>query len=69
MVVLLDNLSDFLKADELASKFTQISLPRPKIEIVSTLPKRDFCVQCYKDIPEQPSNSQQSLSFRFEQNN
>ena len=63
----LDNLFDFLKAYEQASKSTQIPLPTLKIEIGSQLSKNNLFDHFHEDIREN-SNSQICLSFRFARN-
>ena len=62
---LLDSLGEFLKAFDQANKVSQISLPKPKIEIGFTKAKDELFSHCYKGIVEQ-LNRQIRLSFRFE---
>ena len=63
-----DNLRDFLKPFDQASKCTHITLPQPKIEIGSTKSKDNLFAHRYNDIIEHP-NIQIRLSFRFGNNN
>ena len=68
LTCLVDNLRDFLKTFDQASKCIQIPLPKPKVEIGSTKSKDNLFVHHYNDIIEQP-NRQICLSFRFGNNN
>ena len=68
LTCLVDNLRDFLKTFDQASKCIQISLPKPKVEIESTKPKDNLFAHYYNDIIEHP-NRQIRLSFRFGNNN
>ena len=68
LICLVDNLRDFLKTFDPASKRIQIFLPKPKVEIGSTKPKDNLFVHYYNDIIEHP-NRQIRLSFRFGNNN
>ena len=68
IVVLLDKFRDFLKAHKQASKSIPILLPRPTIEIGSTLSEDNLFAHFYKEFREH-SNSQLALSVRFEPNN
>ena len=65
---LVDNLRDFLKTFDQASKCIQIPLPKPKVEIGSTKSKDNPFAHHYNDIIEHP-NRQIRLSFRFGNNN
>ena len=65
---LVDNLRDFLKIFDQASKCIQILLPKPKVEIGSTIPEDNLFVHYYNDTIEHP-NRQIRLSFRFGNNN
>ena len=65
---LVDNLRDFLKTFDQASKCIQIPLPKPKVEIGSTKSKDNLFVHHHNDIIEHP-NRQIRLSFRFGNNN
>ena len=65
LTCLVDNLRDFLKTFNQASKCIQIPLPKPKVEIGSTKSKNNFFAHYYKDIIEHP-NRQIRLSFPFE---
>ena len=67
LTCLVDNLRDFLKTFDQASKCIQIPLPKPKVEIGSTKSKDNLFAQYYNDIIEQP-NRQICLSFRFGNN-
>ena len=64
--ILLDNLRDVLEAKEQAGESTKIPLPRQKIDIGSTLSKKNLFAHGYKDIREH-SNSQIRSIIRFEQ--
>ena len=68
LTCLVDNLRDFLKTCDQASKCIQIPLPKPKVEIGSTKSKDNLFAQYYNDIIEHP-NRQIRLSFRFGNNN
>ena len=63
-----DNLRDFLKTFDQASKCIQIPFPKPKFEIGSTKSKDNLFVHYYNDIIEHP-NRQIRLSFRSGTNN
>ena len=65
---LVDNLGNFLKTFDQASKCIQIPLPKPKVEIGSTKSKDNLFAHYYNDIIEH-SNRQILLSFRFGNNN
>ena len=67
LTCLVDNLRDFLKNFDQASKCIQIPLPEPKVEIGSTKPKDNLFAHYYNDITEHP-NRQFRLSFRFGNN-
>ena len=64
---LLNNLGDFLKVFDQATKLSQIPLPKPKVEIGFTKAKDELFSHCYKGIVEH-LNRQIRLSFRFEKN-
>ena len=68
LTCLVDNLHNFLKTFDQASKCIQIPLPKPKVEIGCTKSKDDLFAHYYNDIMEHP-NSQIRLSFRFGNNN
>ena len=68
LTCLVDNLRDFLKTFDQASKCIQIPLPKPKVEIGSTKSKDNLFAHHYNDIIEHP-NRQIRLSFRFGNNN
>ena len=68
LTCLVDNLRDFLKTFDQASKCIQIPLPKPKVEIGSTKSKDNLFAHHYNDIIEHP-NRQIRLSFRFANNN
>ena len=68
LTCLIDNLRDFLKTFDQASKCIQIPLPEPKVEIGSTKSKDNLFDHYYNDIVEHP-NRQIRLSFRFGNNN
>ena len=68
LTCLVDNLRDFLKTFEQASKCIQIPLPKRKVEIGSTKSKDNLFAHYYKDIIEHPIR-QISLSFRLGNNN
>ena len=61
LTCLVDNLRDFLKTFDQASKCIQILLPKTKVEI-------NLFAHYYNDVIEQP-NRQIRLSFRFGNNN
>ena len=63
-----DNLRDFLKTFDQASKCIHVPLPKPKVEIGSTKSKDNLFAHHYNDIIEHPSR-QIRLSFRFGYNN
>ena len=64
---LVDSLSNFLNAFDLASKYIQSPLPKPKIDIGSTKAKDNLFTHFYKDIIEH-SDRQIRLSFLFRNN-
>ena len=64
---LVDNLHDFLKTLDQASKCIQIPLAKPKVEIGSTKSKDNLFAHYYNDIIEHPIR-QICLSFRFGNN-
>ena len=68
LTCLVNNLRDFLKIFDQASKCLQIPLPKPKVEIGSTKSKDNLFVHHYNDIIEH-LNRQIRLSFRFGNNN
>ena len=68
LTCLVDNLRDFLKSFDQASKCIQIPLPKPKVEIGSTNSKNNLLAQYCNDIIEHP-NRQIRWSFRFGNNN
>ena len=68
LTCLVDNLRDFLKTFDQASKCIQIPLPKPKLEIGSTKSKDNLFAHQYNDIIEHP-NRQIRLSLRFGNNN
>ena len=65
---LVDNLRNFLKTFDQASKCIQIPLPKPKVEIGSTKSKDNLFAHHYNDIIEHP-NRQIRLAFRLGNNN
>ena len=65
---LVDNLRDFRKTFDQASKCIQIPLPKPKVEIGSTKTKDNLFAHYYDVIIEHP-NRQFRLSFPFGSNN
>ena len=67
LTCLVDNLRDFLKTFDQASKCIQIPLPKPKVEIGSTKSKDNLVAHYYNDIFEHP-NRQIRLSFLFGNN-
>ena len=67
LTCLVDNLRDFLKFFDQASKSIQILLPKPKVEIESTKSKDNLFAHYYNDIIKHP-NRQIRLSFRFGNN-
>ena len=62
-----DNLRNFLKTFDQASKCIQIPLPKPKVEIGSTESKDNRFAQYCNDILDHP-NRQIRLSFRLANN-
>ena len=68
LTCLVDNLRDFLKTFDQASKCIQIPLPKPKVEIGSTMSKDNLFAHYYNDTIQHPI-SQIRLSFRFGNNN
>ena len=68
LTCLVDNLRDFLKTFDQASKCIQIPLPKPKVEIGSTKSKDNLFAHHYNDIIEHPIK-QIRLSIRFGNNN
>ena len=54
LTCLVDNLLDFLKTFDQASKCIQIPLPKPKVEVGSTKSKNDLFAQYYNEIIEHP---------------
>ena len=68
LTCLVDNLYDFLKTFDQASKCIQISLPKPIVEIGSTKSNDNLFGHHYTDIIEHP-NRKIRLSFRFGNNN
>ena len=68
LTCLVDNLRDFLKTFDQASKCIQIALPKHKVEIGSTKSKDNLFAHLYNDIIEHPIR-QIRLSFRFGNNN
>ena len=64
LTCLVDNLRDFRKTFDQASKCIQIPLPKPKVEIGSTKSKDNLFALRYNDIIEHP-NRPFCLSFRF----
>ena len=68
LTCLVDNLRDFLKTFDQASKCIQLPLPKPKVEIGSTKSKDNLFLHHHNDIIEDP-NRQIHLSFRFGNNN
>ena len=67
LACLVDNLRDFLKTFDQASKCIQAPLAKPKVEIGSTKSKDNLFSHYYNDIIEQP-NRQIRISFRFGNN-
>ena len=67
LTCLVNNLRDFLKTFDQASKCIQIPLPKPKVEIGSTKSKDNLFAHHCKDIIEH-SNRLIRLSFRFGNN-
>ena len=63
-----DNLSDFLKTFDQASKCIQIPLPKTNVEIGSTKSKDNLFAHYYNGIIEHP-NRRIRLSYRFGNNN
>ena len=68
LTCLVDNLRDFLKTFDQASRCIQIPLPKPKVDIGSTKSKDYLFAHYYNDIIEH-RNRQFRLSFRFGNNN
>ena len=68
LTCLVDNLRDFLKTFDQASRCIRIPLPMPKVEIGSTKSKGNLFAHYYNDIIEHP-NRQIRLSFQFGNNN
>ena len=68
LTCLVDNLRDFLRTFDQASKCIQIPFPKPKVEIGSTKSTDNLFVHHYNDIIEHP-NRHIRLSFRFGNNN
>ena len=68
LTCLVDNLRDFLKTFDQASKCIQIPLPKPEVEIGSTKSKDNLSAHYYNDIIDYPIG-QICLSFRFGNNN
>ena len=68
LTCLVDNLRDFLKTFDQASKCIQIFLRKPKVEIGITKSKENLFAHHYNDIFDHP-NRQIRLSFRFGNNN
>ena len=68
LISLVNNLRDFFKTFDQASKCIQIPQPKPKIEIGSTKSKDNLFAHQYNDIIEHPKR-QIRLSFRFGNNN
>ena len=64
LTCLVDNLREFLKFFDQASKCIQIPLPKPEVEIESTKSKDNLFARYYNDIIEHP-HRQTRLSFRF----
>ena len=55
LTCLVDSLRDFLKTSDHASKSIQILLPKPKVEIGSTMSKDNLFAHYYNDIIELPN--------------
>ena len=68
LTCLVDNLRDFLKTFDQASKCIRIPLPKPKVEIGSAKSNDNLFAHHYNDNIEHP-NRQISLWFRFGNNN
>ena len=68
LTCLVENVRNFLKTFDQASKCIQIPLTKTKVEIGSTKSKDNLFVHHYNDIIEHP-NRQIRLSFRFGNNN
>ena len=68
LTCLIDNMRDFLKTFDQASRCKQIPLPKPKVEIGSTKSKDNLFAHYNNDIIEHP-NRQSPLLFRFGNNN
>ena len=67
LTCLVDNLRDFIKTFDQASKSIQIPLPKAKAEIGSTKSKDNLFARYYNDILEH-SDRKIRLSFRFGNN-
>ena len=68
LTCLVDNLRDFLKTFDQASKCIYIPLPKPKVDIGSTKSKDNFFAHHYNAIVEHPKRQIRS-PFRFGNNN
>ena len=68
LTCLVDNLRDFLKTFDQASKCIQIPLPKPKVEIGSKKSEDNLFAHYHNDIIKHPIR-QIRLSFRFGNNN
>ena len=68
LTCLVDNLGDFLKTFDQASRSIQVPLPKPKVKIGSTKSKGNLFAHYYKDIIEHPTRKLR-LRFRFGNNN
>ena len=68
LTCLVDNLPDFLKTFDQASKCIQIPLSKPKVEIGYAKSKDNLFVHYYNDVIDYP-NRQIRLSVRFGNNN
>ena len=68
LTCLVDSLRNFLTTFDQASKFIQIPLSKPKVEIGFTKSKDNLFAHYYNDIIENP-NRQIRPSFRFGNNN
>ena len=64
---LVNNLRDYLKSYDRASKCIKIALPEPRVEIGSTKSKANLFAHYYNDITEHP-NRQIRSSFRLGNN-
>ena len=67
LTCLVDNMRDFLKNFDPASKCIKIPLPKPKVEIGSTKSKDNLFAHYYNDIIDYPKR-QIRLSFLFGNN-